>query len=365
MENPEQSFETWPNISVIIPVFNCVGYIGGAIRSCLEQLGPLDEIVVIDDGSSDGTAEILCEFARHPQVRVLKQTNQGVSSARNFGVRVSTGSFVAFLDADDEFLSHTLNQFQLAIISHPNIDVFFADYWISDIPGLRYSAHNQLGADCMLAPYIETVSGGVASLRPGFAKAYATDKLARTIVHTDSIIIRRSLFDRTGGFMTDLRVGEDLNLWARCFANGQAAVLGGEPQSVYFRWRGSTEKYEHVCEDKVRRLREAIAVVPPFSTEWRRLRRQMAREYLNLIYWIGIDRSPRAILARALWRSVICYPILSTCLRYAFLLLLPRPIVRRLYFIREFVLDWMRPRVRTHEAADPIRQTFSATTQLL
>ena len=71
----------------------------------------------------------------------------------------------------------------------------------------------------------------------------------------------------------------------------------------------------------------------------------MAGEYLNLIYWIGIDRSPRTVLAHALWRSVICYPILSTCLRYAFLLLLPRPIVRRLYFVREFVFDLIAPRI--------------------
>lgn len=347
MGNIEQYFEAWPGISVIIPVFNCAEYIGGAIRSCLEQIGPLDEIIVIDDGSFDGTAEVLHEFILNPQIRVLQQTNQGVSSARNFGVRVSTGSFVAFLDADDEFLVHTLSRFRLAIISHPHVDVFFADYWISDTPRLRYSAHNRIGADRMLAPYIDTVSGEIASLGPGFAEAYATGKIARTLVHTDSIIIRRDLFDRIGGFVTNLRVGEDLNLWARCFANGQAAVLLGEPQSVYFRWRGSTEKYELACEDKVGRLREASAVVQPFGTEWHRLRRQMALEYLNLIYWIGIDRSPRAVLARALWRSVICYPILSTCLRYTFLLLLPRFIVRRLHFVRAFAVDSMLPRIRT------------------
>ena len=242
MENREGYFEASPSISVIIPVFNCSEYIGRAIRSCLEQIGPLDDIVVVDDGSFDGTAEVLYEFVLHSQIRVLQQTNQGVSSARNNGVRISTGSFVSFLDADDEFLEHNLYRFRTAIISHPNVDVFFADYWVSDTPGLRYSFHNRIGADRMLAPYIDTVSGEIASLRSEFAEAYTTDKVARTLVHTSSIIIRRSLFDRTGGFLTHLRVGEDLNFWARCFANGQAAVLFGEPQSVYFRWRGSTKK---------------------------------------------------------------------------------------------------------------------------
>src|SRR3954452_504761 len=101
MENCEQHSKAQLVISIIIPVFNCAEYIGGAIRSCLKQIWPSDEIIVVDDGSFDGTAEILHEFALHPQVRVLRQTNQGVSLARNAGVRVSTGSFVAFLDADD------------------------------------------------------------------------------------------------------------------------------------------------------------------------------------------------------------------------------------------------------------------------
>lgn len=346
MGNCELCLEALPAISVIIPVFNCAEYIGGAIRSCLEQIGPSDEIIIVDDGSSDGTTEVLREFSSCLRVRILRQTNQGVSSARNAGVHISIGSFVAFLDADDEFLAHTLNRYRLAIISHPNIDVFFSDYWISDTPGLRYSAHNRIGADRMLAPYIDTVTGGVASLSPGFAEAYANSKVARTLVHTNSIIIRRSLLERTGGFLKNLRVGEDLNLWARCFASGQAAVLLGEPQSMYFRWRGSTKKYELVCEEKIQRLREASAAIHPFSTEWRRLRRQMAHEYLNMIYWIGIDRSPRTTLVRALWRSVVCYPILSTCLRYTFILLLPRPIVRRLRFVHKFVLDSMIPTIQ-------------------
>src|SRR4051794_19844716 len=159
MDNREPHSAAWPAISVIIPVFNGANYIGGAIRSCLEQLGPSDEIVVVDDGSSDGTAEILQKFVSHPRVRGLQQANQRVSAARNAGVRISTGSFVAFLDADDEFLAHTLDRYRRAIVSHPDVDIFFADYWISDTPGLIYSFHNRVHADRMLAPYIDTVSG--------------------------------------------------------------------------------------------------------------------------------------------------------------------------------------------------------------
>jgi glycosyltransferase involved in cell wall biosynthesis len=346
IERRAEPADIWPAISIIIPVFNGAAYIADAIKSCVNQVGPSDEIVVVDDGSFDGTAEILRGFIMHPQIKILHQTNQGVSSARNFGVRSARGKFVSFLDADDELLEYALHRFRLAIASHPDIDVFFADYWISDIPGLRYSAHRRLGARRLLAPYIDTTSGEVASLTPEFSEAYAADRIPRVLVHTNSIIMKRSVFDRAGGFLPSLRVGEDLNFWARCFASARVAVLLGEPQSTYFRWRGSTEKYELVCQERVRRLRAASAGVSPFGAEWRRLRRRMAREYLNLIYWIGIDRAPRAVLARALWRSVTCYPILNASLRYFLLLLLPRPVVRRLYFLRASAFDSILSRVR-------------------
>src|SRR4051794_29819359 len=99
MENCGRQSNAQSAISVIIPVFNGAEYIGGAIRSCLRQIEPLDEIIVVNDGSFDGTAGVLHKFVLHPQVKVLRQTNQGVSSARNAGVRVSTRGFVAFLDA--------------------------------------------------------------------------------------------------------------------------------------------------------------------------------------------------------------------------------------------------------------------------
>jgi glycosyltransferase involved in cell wall biosynthesis len=94
---------------VIIPVFNCAKYVAAAIRSCLEQIDPSDEIIVVDDGSVDGTVEVLQGFAAQPSVRVQHQTNRGVSGARNAGVGASTGTFVVFLDADDELLPRALH----------------------------------------------------------------------------------------------------------------------------------------------------------------------------------------------------------------------------------------------------------------
>ncbi|AFZ35719.1 glycosyl transferase family 2 [Stanieria cyanosphaera PCC 7437] len=91
-----------PQVSVIIPTYNCDRYISQAIDSVLQQQNCSYEIIVIDDGSSDRTEEILQPY--HDQIRYLKQINQGVAAARNNGISSAKGQLIAFLDADDYFL---------------------------------------------------------------------------------------------------------------------------------------------------------------------------------------------------------------------------------------------------------------------
>lgn len=86
-------------ISIIIPVYNGEKYIAAAIQTCLAQDYAMKEIIVIDDGSTDKTADIVDEFSNH--VIYVYQENKGLGAARNHGVRVATGAFIAFLDSDD------------------------------------------------------------------------------------------------------------------------------------------------------------------------------------------------------------------------------------------------------------------------
>lgn len=93
--------ENAPVVTVIIPCYNQSHFLGEAIESVLRQTYPHFEIVVVDDGSTDNTAEVA---ARYPAVRLIRQENQGRSAARNNGIRESLGSYVVFLDADDRLL---------------------------------------------------------------------------------------------------------------------------------------------------------------------------------------------------------------------------------------------------------------------
>src|SRR5215210_2105808 len=94
-----------PLVSVIIPCYNQAHFLGEAIESVLGQSYPNFEIVVVDDGSPDDTAEVA---ARYPEVRYICQDNQGLSAARNTGLGQSEGEYVVFLDADDRLLPEAL-----------------------------------------------------------------------------------------------------------------------------------------------------------------------------------------------------------------------------------------------------------------
>ncbi|MGL4378530.1 MAG: glycosyltransferase family 2 protein, partial [Microcoleaceae cyanobacterium] len=110
-----------PLVSVVIPSYNCAKYVGEAIESVFAQTYSNYEIIVIDDGSQDNTREVLEKY--HDRVNYVYQKNQGVSVARNHGIELAQGEFVAFLDADDYFFPDKLEA-QMAIFqakSHAGI----------------------------------------------------------------------------------------------------------------------------------------------------------------------------------------------------------------------------------------------------
>ena len=107
---------TWPpGVSVIIPVYNGERFLAEAIRSVIDQAMPLDEIIVVDDGSIDNTGELVANLADEGPIHYVFQANQGPAAARNHGLRLARGEIIAFQDADDLWASDRL-RLQLQIL---------------------------------------------------------------------------------------------------------------------------------------------------------------------------------------------------------------------------------------------------------
>jgi glycosyltransferase involved in cell wall biosynthesis len=184
-------------ISVIVPVFNGEPYLRACIESILGQSGVLLELIVVDDGSTDGTAQIACSYG--DQLRYVWQANAGQVSALNTGISLTSGAYLAFLDADDVWTPGKLAR-QLAVLdSDPAIDAVFGyveQFFSPDFDG-------ETGQ-------FAVPTGPLPGYVPG------------------AMLIRRSAFDRVGAFDCRWRAGEFLDWFLRAQEAGlRTALLPG------------------------------------------------------------------------------------------------------------------------------------------
>ena len=177
--------------SVIIPTFNRAAFLREAMDSVLAQTAEVFELIVIDDGSTDHTAELVAEYGN--RVRYCFQPNAGASAARNLGIRHAAGKFISFLDSDDLWLPRKLERQLEWMAAHPHLLLCYTDeIWIRR--GVRVNQKN-----------IHAKSGGwIYPLC-----------LPRCIISPSSVIMRRELFDTVGLFDEQLPVCEDYDLWLR------------------------------------------------------------------------------------------------------------------------------------------------------
>ncbi|MFF7636114.1 glycosyltransferase family 2 protein [Kitasatospora sp. NPDC008050] len=189
-------------VSVVIAAYNAERTLGPALTSVLAQLPPPAQVVVVDDGSTDGTAAVAGAF---PGVELIGQQNQGPSAARNTGIRAATQPWVAFLDADDLWLPGKLAR-QLAIAGRRPEAVLLAGDWVRTA-----SVPHRPDGDAM-APETETLLG-------------YRDLLVLNRFQTSTVLVRAEVLTACGGFDPALDGAEDWDLWLRCAKLGPAVKL--------------------------------------------------------------------------------------------------------------------------------------------
>lgn len=187
-------------ISVVIPAFNSERCISRAIESVMSQTFSDYEIIVVDDGSTDGTADIVKKFG--DRVRYVYQQNAGPASARNAGLKIASGQWIAFLDADDEWLPDKLQQ-QVELLDR-NRDL----RWCSTN---RYQADERRKAPVGNKAAITKALNG----REHFPNYFSAAAAGKCPIVTSTIIVRKDVFDKLGDFDLQYLRGQDLDMWWR------------------------------------------------------------------------------------------------------------------------------------------------------
>ena len=180
-------------VTAVIPSYNSAKLLPRCIESVLTQTVPVSEILVIDDGSTDNTAEVVAQFPA--PVRLIQQKNAGVAAARNAGIRAAAGEWIGFLDADDRWLPNKTELELRCAARHPNAAVIYCD------------------ADVLL-PDGSSAGQFLSDKGPKSGRVY--DRLLESFfVLPSTALVRRDALISCGMFTEHLRKMEDYDLWIR------------------------------------------------------------------------------------------------------------------------------------------------------
>lgn len=204
-----------PHFSVIMPLYNKAPYVRKAVESVLGQTYKDWELVVVDDGSTDGSGDIV-KSVNDSRIRFLRQDNAGVSVARNRGVTESTSPYICFLDADDWWEFTFLEEMNGLVSRHPDAGIYGSGYYIVNNGKKR------------IAPI--GVEDGFSEGEINYCQVYA--KTLCMPLTSITVALPRKVFEKSGGFPTGIKLGEDFLLWIR-IALKHKVVLLNKPLSNY------------------------------------------------------------------------------------------------------------------------------------
>ena len=183
-----------PTVSVIIPTYNRAHLIGKAVKSVLNQTYQDFEIIVVDDGSTDNTEEVMKSFNNFKIRYICHSDNRGISVARNIGIRASRGEYIALLDSDDEWLPEKLDK-QVDVLQNESPEVGVVCSWSYNID----EKGNYISKRCL----------------PKKGGYIYEDLLSTNPISVPTVLIRKECFNRVSLFDDLLNAQEDWDMWIR------------------------------------------------------------------------------------------------------------------------------------------------------
>jgi hypothetical protein len=306
--SPVRALSRPPTFSIVIAAHQSASTVAGAVASALAQVHPAHEVIVVDDGSTDGTAAALEPVA--DRIRLLQKPHGGVASARNAALAAATGDFVAILDADDAYHPDRLLALARLACERPDLDLITTDalFVVGGAPAGTFLAHNPFA----------TAGQRTAILRSCFVGGWPA--------------VRRARLAQLGGFDESLRTGSDWDCWLRLILSGSSAGLVAEPLYEYRVHSGSlTARRTASLWDRVRLLEKAAvnpALLaherPALLSSLRAHRIRAARAEVKSILFDSIPEPPATRRRRLRQLALLRGVDLTTRLLAALALLLPR-----------------------------------------
>jgi glycosyltransferase involved in cell wall biosynthesis len=257
-----------PLVSVIIPVWNCARYLARALDSVRDQRYPPDrlEIILVDDGSTDDTPAIAADYAaRDDRIKVLRQANAGPAAARNRAIRASSGSLIAFLDADDTWASDKLVEQAALCAADPQVGLVHC--------GVRFVDAN--GAPVRNWMRQTRIARGDILL----------DFVCDFFLITSAVMVPRRCLDEVGLFDESLRVGEDNDLFLRLLARYRVECVDSALLNRTVRADSlSREDFDLDARNDLKILDRFLVANPDFAQRHRRL---INARYASYLYAYG------------------------------------------------------------------------------
>lgn len=273
-------------VSVIIPNYNYGRFLSQAIESVLSQSVPCKEIIVVDDGSTDNSLDILDRYKE--RVNVVRQSNCGVGFARNVGVHKSSGDIVAFLDADDYWFPQKIEKQVESFLADEEIGLVTCGMQEFDGNGVILQNHNQ------------SISGWVADKIAAFNNPI--------IASGSAIAIRRNVFEKAGGFDTrkELHPSED---WEFCYRIARVNKIAFVPELlVHYRNHGNNGHLKIPRMEKAMLLayQKIFNEIPP---ENKKLKRESYANLYSVLAGSYYHAGDHRRFIRSLFKSIWYKPL--------------------------------------------------------
>lgn len=236
------SLNTNPLVSVVIPVYNGEKYIAECLESVYQQTYPFFEVIIIDDGSTDQSLEIINKMPG--EKKIISQKNKDVSHARNTGIKNASGQLIAFLDQDDLWDKRRLEKLIKIFLKNPDVDLFFTDLskfnderknWH---PKDRHKAASRLSDENLFENLIR-----------------------KNVLMPSAVMVKKDSFIKAGMFDPEFRTCGDYEMWLRMAAKGKRFRYLPEPLTLCRQHGENTsKKIEIMNEDRLNAIRKTFSL---------------------------------------------------------------------------------------------------------